>query len=110
MDAYIAAAPEIAQPMLAKLHALIRAAAPHAVETISYGMPAYKGRRVLVYFAANKAHLGFYPTATGIARFETELAPYKHSKGAVRFPYTQPLPVELIQIIVRFRAVEDAAE
>ena len=86
VDAYIAAAPEAARPALYEMRALIRAAAPEAQETISYGMPAYKGRRVLVYFAAQKAHLGFYPTPSAIVRFQAELAPYQTSKGAVQLP------------------------
>lgn len=107
VDAYIAAAPPSAQPALRELRALIRAAAPEATETVSYGMPAYKGRRVLVYFAAQKAHLGFYPTASGIVRFREELSAYKTSKGAIQFPYSRPLPGELVGRIVRFRAEED---
>ncbi len=109
VDAYIAAAPEAVRPLLREVRALVRAAAPEASETISYGMPAFKGRRVLVYFAAQKAHLGFYPTASGIERFQAELAEYKTSKGAVQFPYAEPLPADLITRIVQFRAEEDGA-
>lgn len=110
VDAYIASAPDAAQPLLHRIRALVRAAAPDARETISYGMPAYKGHRVLVYFAAQKKHLGFYPTENGITRFQKELAEYKTSKGAVQFPYHQPLPEALITAIVKFRAEEDKAQ
>jgi uncharacterized protein YdhG (YjbR/CyaY superfamily) len=110
VDTYIQSAPEEVQPVLRRVRALVRAAAPEATETISYGMPAYKGRRVLVYFAAQKKHLGFYPTSSGIERFQTELAPYKSSKGAIQFPYASPLPETLITAIVKFRAEEDKAQ
>ncbi|MFH1513645.1 MAG: DUF1801 domain-containing protein [Bacillota bacterium] len=109
VDAYIASAPEAVQPILHRMRALIRAAAPDAAETLSYGMPAYKGRRALVWFAANKNHLGFYPTPSAMVRFQTELFKYKTSKGAIQFPYAEPLPEELIAKIVRFRAEEDRA-
>ena len=108
VDQYIASAPESAQPMLLAMRATIRAAAPDALETISYGMPAYKAKRVLVYFGAQKHHLGFYPTASGIEHFQKELAGYKTSKGAVQFPYDKPLPKALITAIVRFRIAEDS--
>ena len=110
VDAYIASAPAQTQPALHAMRAIIRAAAPQATETIAYGMPAYKGKHSLVYFAANKAHLGFYPTPSGIARFQAELSAYKTSKGAVQFPYTQPLPEALIRRIVEFRVKEDAQQ
>ncbi len=110
VDRYIAAAPPAVQPLLHRVRVLIRAEAPDAAEIISYGMPAYRGRRVLVYFAAAKAHLGFYPTPNAIVRFRDELAQYKTSKGAIQFPYARPLPEELIREMVRFRVQEDAAQ
>ena len=109
VEQYIAAAPQAVQPVLRAMRALIRAAAPDAVETISYGMPTYRGRKALVHFAANKTHLGFYPTPSAIVRFQRELSAYKTSKGAIQFPYHQPLPEVLITDIVRFRAEEDKA-
>ena len=96
--------------MLCRMRTLIRAASPDAEETMAYGMPAYRGRHVLVYFAANKAHLGFYPTPSAIVRFRDELAQYKTSKGTIQFPYDRPLPEELIREMVRFRVQEDAVQ
>lgn len=107
VDAYIAAAPEAVQPKLREMRALIRETAPAAAERISWAMPTYTGKHNLVHFAAHKAHMGFYPGAEAMERFQAELAPYKTSKGAVQFPYGHPLPGELIQSIVRFRVEED---
>jgi uncharacterized protein YdhG (YjbR/CyaY superfamily) len=70
-------------------------------------MPAYKQNGIVVYFAANKNHIGFYPTPSGVTAFESQLSNYKYSKGAIQFPIDQPLPKELIQDIVRFRIAED---
>jgi uncharacterized protein YdhG (YjbR/CyaY superfamily) len=106
IDAYIAAAPPDRRARLDELRAAIRAAAPEAEETISYGMPAFAQHGTLVYFAALKNHIGFYPTASGIAAFQEELAAYEGTKGAVRFPLDRPLPLDLIQRIVRFRVEE----
>jgi uncharacterized protein YdhG (YjbR/CyaY superfamily) len=107
VDEYIAAAPEAVRPVLREMRALIRSAAPAASERISWAMPTYTGKHNLVHFAAHKVHMGFYPGAEAMKRFQAELAPYKTSKGAVQFPYGQPLPGELIQRIVHFRAEED---
>ena len=81
--------------------------APDAEERISYQMPAFAQHGNLVYFAALKNHIGFYPTSSGIAAFKDELSEYEGTKGAVRFPIDQPLPLELISKIVRYRVAED---
>jgi len=73
-------------------------------------MPAFKLNRVLVYFAAQRKHIGFYPTASGISAFEEELSQFKHSKGAVQFPIDEPVPLELVRKVVRFRVKEDMAK
>lgn len=107
IDAYIAALPEAIRPALAELRAAIRAAAPDAVEKISYRMPTFYLRGNLVHFAAFKGHIGFYPAPSGIEAFREELSAYKSSKGAVQFPIGQPLPLELIGRIVAFRVAEN---
>lgn len=85
----------------------IQANAPEAVEGIAYGMPAYKlNKKPLVYFAAFKNHIGFYATPTGHEAFQNELAGYKQGKGSVQFPLSDPLPLELIGRIVKFRVKE----
>ena len=69
-------------------------------------MPAFRLNGILVYFAAFKNHIGFFPTGSGIAAFENEISPYKHSKGTVRFPLDKPLPLDLVRKIVEFRVKE----
>jgi len=85
------------------LRKTIKTAAPAAEEVISYNMPAIKQNGILVYYAAYKAHIGFYPTPSAIEAFKKELSKYESSKGAVRFPLDQPLPLSLITRIVKFR-------
>ncbi len=109
IDEYIAACPEEIQVTLQALRATIRAAAPEAEERISYAMPAFAQHGNLVYFAALKNHIGFYPTPSGIEAFQQETAAYVSTKGALRFPIDQPLPMDLISRIVRFRVAENRA-
>lgn len=85
----------------------IKKAAPESTEVISYGMPAFKQNRVLVYFAASKNHIGFYPTAGPIVVFRKELGSYKTSKGAIQFPLDKKIPSNLISKITKFRVKED---
>lgn len=108
VDAYIATADIAHREQLETIRAIIRKAAPKAEEVISYGMPAYKQEGVLVYFAAAKKHLGFYPTGTPIKVFADELKGYVTSKGAIQFPWDKKLSVALITKIVKFRLKEDA--
>lgn len=103
IDEYIAGFPMHIQETLEAMRRHIRVAAPQAEETISYHMPAFRQKRVLVYFAAFKHHIGFYPTSSGVARFSEELSAYDCSKGAVRFAFDQEIPWDLIHKIVRFR-------
>ncbi len=107
IDDYIATFPEDVQAILQALRATIRAAAPDAEERISYQMPAFFLSGALVYFAALKNHIGFYPTSSGIEAFRQELSAYEGSKGAVRFPIGEPLPMDLISRIVRYRVAEN---
>jgi uncharacterized protein YdhG (YjbR/CyaY superfamily) len=107
VDDYIAGFPDGTKQILGKLRETIRAAAPGAAEKISYQMPAFYQDGNLVYFAAFKKHIGFYPTSSGVAAFERELAPYEVSKGTVRFPLDKPLPLRLISRIVKFRIAEN---
>ncbi len=107
VDEYVAACPEDIQAILEALRTTIRAAAPDAEERISYQMPAFALKGTLVYFAAHKSHVGFYPTPSGIEAFRRELSPYEVSKGAVRFPIGQALPLDLISRIVKFRVTEN---
>ena len=98
--------PEI-QAKLQQMREILRQALPEAEEVISYHMPAFKTTEVLVYYAAAKSHLGYYPTASGVINFKEELAGYVTSKGAIQFPPDKPLPVKLIQAIVKFRIAQN---
>jgi uncharacterized protein YdhG (YjbR/CyaY superfamily) len=110
IDQYIATFPEDRQTLLQAVRAAIREAAPEAVEVISYQMPAFAQDGNLVYFAGLKDHIGFYPTPGGIEAFQDELSRYRTTKGAVNFPVDQPLPLELISKVVRFRVTENSSK
>lgn len=97
--------PEV-RKKLEQIRETILKAIPKAKEVISYHMPAYRTSEVLVYFAAAKKHIGYYPTNSGVNEFKKELEPYVTSKGAIQFPYDQPLPLKLIADIAKFRAAE----
>jgi uncharacterized protein YdhG (YjbR/CyaY superfamily) len=107
IDEYIATFPEDIQALLEAVRATIKASAPDAVERISYQMPAFALHGNLVYFSALKDHIGFYPTGSGIEAFKDGLSMYECTKGSVKFPISQPLPLELIGKIVRFRVTQN---
>ncbi len=108
IEEYIADFPPDVQKILKKIRMTIREAAPGAEETIKYRMPTFtlKGGD-LVYFAAFKNHIGFYPIPTGIEKFKKELSVYKQGRGSVQFPLDQPIPYDLITKIVKFRVKEN---
>lgn len=107
IDEYIATFPEDIQKILEELRATIKAAAPEATEKISYQMPTFYLKGNLVHYAAYKRHIGFYPAPRGIEAFKDELARYEGSKGAIRFPIGEPLPLDLISRIVNFRVADN---
>jgi uncharacterized protein YdhG (YjbR/CyaY superfamily) len=107
VDEYIASFPEATQAKLRELGATIQAAAPEAEEKISYGMPTFFLKGNLVYYAGWKKHIGFYAIPSANAAFKDELSAYTVSKGAVQFPLDQPLPVDLITRMTRFRVAEN---
>ena len=106
IDEYIDRCAPQAQPILRRVRATIAKAAPDATETISYGMPAFKLRRIVVYFAAFKHHIGLYPPVKGDAALEKAVAPYAGEKGNLRFPIERKIPYALISRIVKFRATQ----
>lgn len=108
IDDYIKQFPEEIKSKLETIRAAIKKAAPKTTEVISYGMPAFKQNKVLVYFAAGKNHIGFYPTPKPIIVFSKELEGYKTSKGAIQFPLDKKIPLALISNITKFRVKEDA--
>ncbi len=107
VDEYLSTLPKNAQTALQKMRKTIKQSAPKAEEVISYNMPAFKQDGVLVYYAAWKEHIGFYPASPGMSVFDKELAKYERSKGTIRFPLDQPLPLDLISQIVKFRVQEN---
>ena len=107
IDEYIQSFPKDLQAILTELRMVIKAAAPDCIENISYGMPAFSFKGYLVYFAAHKNHIGFYPIPQSINAFKNELSVFKTGKGSVQFPIDQPLPVELISKIVKYRVEEN---
>lgn len=107
IDAYIAGFPAAVQALLSELRSTIRTAAPEATERISYRIPTFHLGGNLVHFAAFDRHIGFYPGPSGIARFQAELNRYPSAKGSVRFPLDEPLPLALVEAIVRFRVEEN---
>jgi len=104
---YIAASPKDVQMLLEEIRAAIKAAAPAAAETISYGIPTFTLHGNLVHFAAFKNHIGFYPAPSGIEAFKKELSVYDGAKGSVQFPIKDKLPLALITKIVKFRVKEN---
>jgi uncharacterized protein YdhG (YjbR/CyaY superfamily) len=107
IDDYIKTFPEDVQDILKKMRDTIREAAPEAKEAISYRIPTFRLNGTLVYFAAFKNHIGFYPTSSGIAAFKKELSPYKSATGSVQFPIDKPVPYDLVKKIVQFRVQEN---
>jgi uncharacterized protein YdhG (YjbR/CyaY superfamily) len=107
IDAYIAGFPDAVQEILEKVRLTIRKAAPEAEETIKYRMPTFTLSGNLVYFAAFKKHIGFFPVPTGIEAFKKELSAYQCGKGSVQFPLDKPIPYDLIGKIVKFRVKEN---
>ena len=112
IDEYIADFPRDVQPLLEKVRAAIRKAAPKAVEKISYQMPTFAQEGNLIHFAGYNHHIGLYPGSRPIEQFKDELAKYETSKGTVRLPLDKPIPVGLIGKITKFcvkRNLEKAA-
>lgn len=107
IDQYIANFPAATQKLLQQVRETIHLAVPDAKEVISYGMPAFKQKGILVYFAGYAKHIGFYPTGSGIEAFKGEFGNYKWSKGAVQFPIDHPMPLDLITRITKFKAERD---
>jgi uncharacterized protein YdhG (YjbR/CyaY superfamily) len=110
VDDYIAGFPAEVQAILKKVRATVTAAAPEAQEVISYRMPALKQKGILIFYAAFKGHIGFYPPISGDAKLEQAAAPYAGEKGNLRFPYAQPIPYELIGKLTKLRVAQDKAK
>lgn len=107
IDAYIAGYPENVQAILQEIRRVIAEEVPAATEAIAYGIPTFKLRgKNLVHFGAYKNHIGFYPTPSGLDAFAERLSVYASGKGSAQFPLDQPMPLDLIREIVRFRVTQ----
>ncbi|WNY26101.1 iron chaperone [Methanolapillus millepedarum] len=108
IDEYISAQPPEIQKILTEFRRTILRAAPDAQEKIAWGMPSFTAYGSYVaQFAAHKNHVGFYPGPEAITVFEKELSGYKTSKGGIQFPYEKPVPYDVIEKIVKYRAQEN---
>src|SRR5204863_9895077 len=107
VEEYLSGVPEPACSTLNKMRAAIRSAVPpEATETISYGIPAFKHKRVLVWFAAFSNHCSLFPTASVIAAFKNELKSFSTSKGTIHFPTEKRVPTALIKKLVKARVAQ----
>src|SRR5580658_198668 len=110
IDEYIASFPPDVQEILERIRLTVRNAAPQAQEAISYKIPAFRLNGVLVYFAAFKKHIGFYPPVRGDAKLARAASPYAGEKGNLRFPFDRRIPYELIATLVRLRVKQKTSE
>ena len=108
VDEYISFVPENARIKLEAIRKITKGILPEVIELISYNMPAYKFHGMLLYFAAHKEHIGFYPGNTlAIQVFKHELTGYNTSKGTIQFPINKDLPLRLIENIIKFRVKQN---
>ena len=107
VESYIATFPKETQKLLEQIRQTIRSVAPTATEKIGYGIPTFVLNGNLVHYAGYKNHIGFYPGAAGIEKFQEELSVYKGAKGSVQFPLDQQLPLKLVSEITKFRVVQN---
>lgn len=107
IDIYISKFTPEVQEILSEVRRVIKAAAPLAEEKIGYQMPGYYLNGPVVYFAAFKNHIGFFPTGTGTEGFAEEFSQYKGGKGSVQFPYSKPIPYDLIRRVTEVRYAQN---
>ncbi|MDY0102271.1 MAG: DUF1801 domain-containing protein [Lentimicrobium sp.] len=110
IDEYILQFAPETQTLLQKVRETIQQTAPQTKEAIKYAMPTFVMQGNLLHFAAHKNHIGFYPAPATIIAFAEELKPYKTSKGAVQFPFSKAIPLELITRMVKYRVKEHLEE
>lgn len=107
VDDYLATLPEPARSTLKKIRATIRATLPsQATETISYGIPAFKDKGILVWYAGFKDHCSLFPGASMIAAFKDDLKKFHTTKGTIHFPIDKPLPATLLKKLIKARIAE----
>ena len=110
-DEYLAGVPEPARGTLNRIRTVIRSAMPaDATEAISYGIPAFKYKGSLVWYAAFSNHCSLFPTASVIEAFKNELKGFSTSKGTIHFPTDKPLPTALVKKLVRARVAQNESK
>jgi len=108
VDEYLSTLPEHTRKKMMTIRSIVHEVVPGAMDVISYKMPAFRFHGILVYYAAHKEHIGFYPANVAFHKvFQEDLIGYKTSKGTIQFPISQELPVDLIRRIVSFRAEQN---
>jgi uncharacterized protein YdhG (YjbR/CyaY superfamily) len=108
VDEYLAGIPEPGRSTLNEIRGTIRSTVPpEATESISYGIPVFKHKGVIVWFAAFRDHCSLFPGASVIAAFKDDLKEYQTSKGTIRFPLDKPLPAALLKKLVKARIAEN---
>lgn len=110
IDEFIGQFPVETQKKLQQIRETIKTVVPEATEAISYGIPTFKFHGNLVHFSGYAHHIGFYPGASSIVKFNNEISAYKSAKGTVQFPLDKPIPFDLIRRITAFRAEENLAK
>jgi len=107
VDQYISSFPENVKEKLIIIRNTVKITAPTATEVISYNMPAYKYKGMLLYFAAHTSHIGFYAMKSANFVFKKELISFKTTVGGIQFPLNEDIPVELVSKIVKYRMAEN---
>ena len=111
VDEYLAAVPEPARSALNKVRAAIRSVVPaEATESISYGIPMFKYKGMVMGFAAFANHCSLFPGAGPVETFKTELKGFQTAKGTIRFTVDKPVPVTLLKKMVKTRIAENEAK
>ena len=107
VDKYLEKQPKKARDILVRIRQIVHKVAPDVMEKMGYGVPEFNLNGPLIYFAGFKNHIGIYPTYSGIDAFKEKVSKYKTGKGSVQFPLDKPIPYDLIEEIIRFKADEN---
>ena len=108
INEYVSSLPENAQKAMSEIIATIKAKVPNAEEHISYNMPAFKvNGEYFVHFSAWKNHIGMYPIPAGNEAFQKQIEPYRSAKSSLNFPLDKPMPINLIEKVIKFRIAEN---
>jgi uncharacterized protein YdhG (YjbR/CyaY superfamily) len=108
INEYVSTLPENAQKAMSEIIAAIKDVVPDAEEHISYNMPAFKvNGEYFVHFSAWKNHIGMYPIPAGNEAFQKQIEPYRSAKSSLNFPLDKPMPIKLIEKVIKFRIAEN---